>query len=107
MFVDVDCESVRRSAEPLDVRFAENPIGLAVRCEVVYVELAVMRLPGLVDAMAASVYDFTPWTPLANATGAPSMSVPLCDKAMTFRFAAQLEAARPWITRRPPVYAFD
>jgi amidase len=85
---------------------------------------AVMRVPGLVDAMAATVYDFTPWTPLANATGAPSMSVPLYwsaeglpvgamftarfgDDATLFRLAAQLETARPWATRRPPVHAFD
>jgi len=84
---------------------------------------ALMRLPGVVEAMAAKVYDFTPWTPLANATGAPSMSVPLywnrdglpIGVAFTARFGAdgqlfslahQLEQARPWADRRPPVHAF-
>jgi Asp-tRNA(Asn)/Glu-tRNA(Gln) amidotransferase A subunit family amidase len=64
---------------------------------------------------------FIPYTPLANCTGEPSMSVPLSwngaslpvgamftarygAEAILFRLAGQLEQARPWARRRPPVW---
>lgn len=63
---------------------------------------------------------FAPFTAIYNATGQPAMSVPLYwnssnlpigahfvgrfgDEATLFRLAAQLEAARPWAHRRPPI----
>jgi amidase len=66
------------------------------------------------------VWQFIPFTPLCNATGQPAMSVPLYwndenlpigaqfigrfgDEATLFRLAGQLEQARPWADRQPPV----
>ena len=71
---------------------------------------------------AKKVFDFIPYTPLFNVTGQPAMSVPLYwneaplpigshfvgrfgDEATLFRLAAQLERARPWNERRPPICA--
>ena len=65
---------------------------------------------------------YVPFTPIQNATGEPAMSVPLYwnesglpigahfvarfgDEATLFRLAAQLEEARPWAAKRPPVSA--
>lgn len=68
------------------------------------------------------VREFVPFTQFANATGQPAVSLPLHwtatdlpvgvhftarfgDEATLFRLAGQLEAARPWHRRRPPVCA--
>jgi amidase len=68
------------------------------------------------------VVAFAPYTVTFNITGQPAMSVPLFwnenglpigshfvgrfgDEATLFRLASQLEEARPWANRRPPVSA--
>lgn len=83
---------------------------------------SVLRIGPLVEAIAKKTFAFIPYTPLANVTGQPSMSVPLhwnaeglpigamftgrCgDEATLFRLAAQLEQARPWRSRKPPICA--
>lgn len=65
---------------------------------------------------------FSPYTYLGNATGQPAISLPLHwseeglpvglhftgrfgDEATLIRLATQLEAARPWKDRRPPIHA--
>jgi amidase len=67
------------------------------------------------------VFTYVPFTPLFNSTGQPAFSLPLHwttdglpigvqfvgrfgDEATLFRLAAQLEHARPWAGRRPPVH---
>lgn len=72
------------------------------------------------DAFGVAINRSIAFTSLFNATGNPAMSVPLHwtaqglpvgvqfvapfgDEAMLFRLAAQLEAAKPWKDKRPPV----
>jgi amidase len=80
----------------------------------------VLKAAGLLNETAKKVYGFIPYTPLFNVTGQPAMSVPLHwnaaglpigtqlvsrfgDEATLFRVAGQLERARPWAGRIPPL----
>lgn len=73
--------------------------------------------PGMQFARSAF---FTPFTPVANMTGQPAVSLPTywseqglpigvqlmgrpADEATLIRISGQIEAARPWADRRPPV----
>jgi amidase len=75
---------------------------------------------GLLNEMVEKAFGFIPYTPLFNVTGQPAMSVPLYwnadglpigsqlvgrfgDEATLFRVAGQLERARPWGARMPPI----
>jgi amidase len=79
-----------------------------------------LKFRRIVEATVSRVFEFVPFSPIANVTGQPSMSVPLYwnreglpigsmftarfgDEATLFRLAAQLETARPWRERRPPI----
>ena len=67
------------------------------------------------------VFDWVPFTPLFNSTGQPAISLPLHwsqdglpigmqfaaslnDEATLLRLAAQLEKAKPWKNKKPPVF---
>ena len=80
----------------------------------------VLKLIGALEQTADKIFDAIPYTPLFNVTGQPAMSVPLYwnarnlpigthyvgrfgDEATLFRLAGQLERARPWKSRRPPI----
>lgn len=80
----------------------------------------VAKAAGAIDKAADQVFAFMPYAPLFNATGQPSMSVPLYwnkeglpigtmftgrfgDESTLFRLAGQLEKARPWADRKPPI----
>ncbi len=74
------------------------------------------------DDLTAQLTRYVPFTPIANFSGLPAMSVPLDwsvaglpigshflarvgDESTLLRLAAQLEAAHPWAHRLPPVHA--
>lgn len=73
------------------------------------------------DQLARKVYDYLPWTPFANITGQPSMSLPLFrtaeenlpvgvmftgrigEDALLLRLAAQLEKTERWVEQVPGI----
>ncbi len=78
--------------------------------------------PGNPMAGFTKAADYVPFTPVQNVTGQPAMSVPLYwtkdglplgahfatkagGEGLLFRLASQLEEARPWAGRIPPVRA--
>jgi amidase len=80
----------------------------------------IIRRFGDIDAIAGEIFNFAAYTPLFNATGQPAMSVPLYwneaglpigmqfvgrygDEATLFRLAGQLEEAKPWADKVPPI----
>ncbi len=82
---------------------------------------APLSSPKLIDRAAETTFSFVPFTPIANITGQPAMSVPLYwnaedlpigvmfagrprDERVMFSLAAQLERARPWRDRHPPIF---
>lgn len=79
-----------------------------------------LKNSGLVETIAKRTLGYIPFTPVANMTGQPSMSVPLHwsksglpvgsmftakmgDEATLFQLASQLEKAQPWKDRRPNI----
>ena len=75
---------------------------------------------GLIEEIAGKTFDFIPYTPLFNITGQPAMSVPLywnadnlpvgvqlaarfADEWTLLQVAGQLERARPWHQKKPPL----
>jgi amidase len=103
------------------------PLGALDHKPVERLALAVLRafpsealMRKLLDQLAAQAFEYAAFTPVANLTGQPAMSVPLhwneqslpigChffgrfgDEATLLRLASQLEEAQPWAARRPPV----
>ena len=74
----------------------------------------------LLDQLAEQAFEFAAFTPLANLTGQPAISVPMHwneaglpigahffgrfgDEGTLLRLAAQLEQAQPWAARCPPL----
>ena len=71
-----------------------------------------------IESLAGKIYDYMPWTPFANLTGQPSMSVPMHWTAeenlpigvmftarfgaedILYRLAGQLEKAAPWANKK-------
>ncbi len=110
------------SGPPVRVGELETPRSLQVAGSAV-LALRLGRLlsrTGIVDKIARDNLRHVPYTQLANLTGRPAMSVPLywdpdglplgvqfvarpAEEGVLFRLAAQLEQARPWGHREPPL----
>jgi amidase len=127
LFTDVDVLLTPTLATPPPLLGALAPRGAEALLLRALGRLHAGKILDLIDALgsaAAKAYSFIPFTPIFNATGQPAMSVPLWwsaaglpvgmqfvgrsgDEATLFRLAGQLERARPWADRRPPLRPVD
>jgi len=97
-----------------------GPLRMVQRGLVTARSAGVLRFTPIVDQMISENLGWVPYTQLANLTGRPAMNVPLHWTAdglpigsqfvarlgaegLLLRLAAQLEQARPWAGRRPPL----
>ncbi|MDK9697012.1 MAG: amidase [Siculibacillus sp.] len=79
-----------------------------------------LRLPAVLAKLLDQSFWFTPWTPIANVTGQPSIALPVHvtagglplgiqatgrpgDEATLIALAAEMEAASGWTRRRAPL----
>jgi Asp-tRNA(Asn)/Glu-tRNA(Gln) amidotransferase A subunit family amidase len=82
--------------------------------------LGLVGLDQSLEAYSAAISAFSPYTALHNQTGQPAVSLPLHwsaaglpigvqfagrigEEALLLSLAAELETARPWFDRRPPL----
>jgi amidase len=79
-----------------------------------------LRIPSVFAKLLDQSFWFTPWTPIANVTGQPSIALPVHvtakglplgiqatgrpgGEATLLALAAEMEAASGWLTRRAPI----
>lgn len=105
-----------------DSWFSDFDVILSPTVSTVPPEIGTQAPDGDYEIVRKNVLDFACFTSPMNVSGAASMSVPLYwsedglpvgamfsgrlgDDALLFRLALELENARPWIDRKPPVSA--
>jgi len=105
-----------------DSWFSEFDVILTPTVSTVAPEIGTQAPDGDYETIKKNVLDFACFTSPMNVSGAASMSVPLYwsddgmpvgamfsarlgDDTLLFRLALELEKARPWIDRKPPVSA--
>ena len=115
-------QAMHRVGRALAAFFADFDLLLSPTMAKPPIPLGVMDMASsdLDDYFDRLLMDEIPFTPLFNESGGPAMSVPLHwtedglpvgihfgapfgDEATLFRLAAQLEEAKPWADRRPPL----
>jgi len=115
-------QTFHRTARQLGSFFERYDVLLSPTVARTHLPLGTVRMDGSLADYEEGLAALVPFTSLCNMTGVPAMSVPLAwtgdglplgmhfvsrlgAEEMLFSLAAQLEQARPWRERRPPLLA--
>lgn len=115
-------QTFHRSGRQLGAFFERHDILLSPTIAQTHLPLGTLRMDGTLETFQEALAPLVPFTSLCNMTGVPAMSVPLAwteeglplglhfvapfgREERLFSLAAQLEQARPWRDRRPPLLA--
>ena len=113
--------ALQRTSREVAAFFQDHDVWVSPTLAKPPAKLGTLRTDQSFEQGADMLVDYMPFTAIFNVTGQPAVSLPLHwsadglpvgvqlvgrfgDEGLLYRVAGQLERARPWIDRKPPIW---